>query len=79
MNNIQTKKSNPNAYYQKIYSEQKEPWNYRARGAEILRHEEIPDLLFGFKGQFENILDIGTSLGQLTQKLLPLSKRLFRL
>ncbi|MBI2119244.1 MAG: class I SAM-dependent methyltransferase [Elusimicrobia bacterium] len=64
------------AYYQKIYQEHKEPWNYRARGAEILRHEEIPDLLFGFKGTFENVLDIGTSLGQLTRKLLPLSKRL---
>lgn len=63
--------------YRRMYETSVEPWNYNHRGAEILRHKEIAQFLAEVQPKYDAGLDIGCSLGQLTQKLAPLCGQLF--
>ncbi len=60
--------------YQALYTSESEPWNYSGRAAELLRHEIIAEELSSLGLKFSDALDVGSSLGQLTRKLRPLSK-----
>lgn len=62
-------------YYQNMYQTSSEPWSYHQRGAEILRHELIVKTLKKFKPGYGKVLDIGCSLGQLTEGLLRISRQ----
>lgn len=64
-------------YYEKFYEGTKEPWNYSYRGAEIYRHKKIPQVLAQRFKKFSKVLDIGCSLGQLTQGLVGVSEELY--
>ncbi len=56
-------------YYEAIYQANSEPWGYQDRGVEVLRHSEIVRTLRAIRAQYSKILDIGSSLGQLTCNL----------
>ncbi len=56
-------------YYEDLYQSSSEPWNYRDKGAEVLRHARIVQVLKEIRPSYPRILDIGASLGQLTQRL----------
>jgi ubiquinone/menaquinone biosynthesis C-methylase UbiE len=58
-------------YYQDIHSKNMEPWNYSSRAAEVLRHLKVLNILRKvIAGSHASVLDIGCSLGQLTEKLI---------
>ncbi len=59
----------PRQYYENLYQSNAEPWGYRDKAAEILRHDRIVSVLREIRPVYPRILDIGASLGQLTQKL----------
>ena len=63
--------------YETMYRGSPEPWNYRRRGAELLRHERIAEELGRLAPRYGRALDIGCSLGQLTIHLAPLAEHLF--
>lgn len=62
--------------YAALYSAQEDPWNYSRRAAEILRHELIARELAASGVKFENALDVGCGLGQLTRRLKSLTRNL---
>lgn len=64
-------------YYETLYQSSEEPWNYRDRGVEILRHDAIIRVLSEIRPRYANALDIGCSLGQLTRKLAALTDEVF--
>lgn len=55
-------------YFEEMYSSEEEPWRYSARAAEVLRHERILQLVAGLAPG--KVLEIGPSLGLLTEKLI---------
>ncbi len=63
-----------NNYYEDFYRSQVEPWAYSGRAAEILRHEYVAEQvknIYQEKGRKLTILDLGCSLGHITEKLYP--------
>lgn len=63
-----------NNLYEQFYQSQAEPWAYSERAAEILRHEYIAEQVKAIcekLGKKLIILDLGCSLGHITEKLHP--------
>lgn len=61
-------------YYEQFYKSQAEPWSYSERAAEILRHEYVADQVkkvYEETGKKLTILDLGCSLGHITERLHP--------
>ena len=56
-------------FYDQMYRDNTEPWNYSFRAAELLRHEKIVDTIRGLAPKNFRALDIGCSVGQLTALL----------
>jgi ubiquinone/menaquinone biosynthesis C-methylase UbiE len=59
-------------YYEEFYQSQTEPWAYSGRAAEVLRHEYVAEQvrnIYREKGRKLTILDLGCSLGHITEKL----------
>jgi SAM-dependent methyltransferase len=63
------------ANFERLYATQAEPWTYSARAAEVMRHDHVEETIRGLKHRYEQILDIGCSVGQLTSRLAGLSPR----
>ena len=57
------------AYFDGLYQGQAEPWTYSVRAAEVLRHETLERAVRSLRPRFERVLDVGCSLGQLTEIL----------
>lgn len=51
------------------YQFETEPWSYNHRAAEMLRHEYVAQTLKTVQPGAKRVLDLGCSLGQLSQKL----------
>ncbi len=63
-----------NNFYEEFYQSQAEPWAYSGRAAEVLRHEYVAEQVknvYQEKGKKLTILDLGCSLGHITEKLYP--------
>jgi len=63
-----------NNFYEQFYQSQEEPWAYSERAAEILRHEYVAEqvkAIYKEKGRKLTILDLGCSLGHITERLYP--------
>lgn len=63
------------AYFDGLYTDQAEPWTYSARAAEVLRHETLEQNIRALRSRFERVLDIGCSQGQLTARLVGITRR----
>ncbi|MCU0392885.1 MAG: class I SAM-dependent methyltransferase [Thermoflexibacter sp.] len=64
-------------FYEQFYQSQAEPWAYSERAAEVLRHEYVAEQvaqIYKEKGKKLIILDLGCSLGHITEKLHPYSE-----
>lgn len=58
------------AYFDELYREREEPWDYSRLAAEVMRHELVARTVRDLPGPPDRrILDIGCSLGQLTCRL----------
>lgn len=63
-----------NNYYEQFYQSQAEPWAYSERAAEVLRHEYVAEQvqkIYKENGKKLIILDLGCSLGHITERLHP--------
>lgn len=59
-------------FYEQFYQNESEPWSYSGRAAEILRHEYVVEqvkMVYGQVGKKLVILDLGCSLGHITEHL----------
>lgn len=54
-------------YFEDMYSSEEEPWRYSVRAVEVLRHERILELVQEMAPR--RVLEIGCSLGLLTEKV----------
>ncbi len=70
-------KAKPRQFYENLYQTTPEPWNYKNRAIEIVRHDTIIGVLKSIRGKYSKILDIGCSLGQLTQKIAGLGSAIY--
>lgn len=65
-----------NNLYEQFYQSQAEPWAYSERAAEIMRHEYVADqvkAVYECLGKKLTVLDLGCSLGHITERLHPYS------
>ncbi len=65
-----------NNLYEQFYQSQAEPWAYSERAAEILRHEYVAEqvkAIYEKLGKKLIVLDLGCSLGHITERLHPYS------
>jgi SAM-dependent methyltransferase len=65
-----------NNLYEQFYQSQAEPWAYSERAAEILRHEYVANQVKAIHerlGKKLVVLDLGCSLGHITERLHPYS------
>lgn len=61
-------------FYEQFYQNESEPWSYSGRAAEILRHEYVVEqvkMVYEQIGKKLVILDLGCSLGHITEHLHP--------
>ena len=61
-------------FYEQFYQNESEPWSYSGRAAEILRHEYVVEqvkIIYEQVGKKLVILDLGCSLGHITEHLHP--------
>lgn len=66
-----------NNLYEQFYQSQAEPWAYSERAAEILRHEYVAEqvkTVYEKLGKKLIVLDLGCSLGHITERLHPYSE-----
>lgn len=66
--------SENNNFYERFYQSQEEPWAYSGRAAEIMRHEYVAEQVKKVceqAGRKLRILDLGCSLGHITERLYP--------
>lgn len=66
--------STENNFYERFYQSQAEPWAYSGRAAEIMRHEYVAEQVKAIcqqAGRKLTILDLGCSLGHITELLYP--------
>lgn len=57
-------------FYEKLHTNVVEPWDYSARAAEQLRYQWVCDFAKTYDPKGQGILDVGCSLGQLSQLLI---------
>jgi SAM-dependent methyltransferase len=72
---LASEKENNNLYEQ-FYQSQAEPWAYSERAAEIMRHEYVAEQvkdIYERLGKKLTVLDLGCSLGHITERLYPYS------
>lgn len=68
------------AYFDGLYRDREEPWDYSRLGAEVMRHELVARTVRSLPGTpHRRVLDLGCSLGQLTCRLAGLGREVHAL
>jgi SAM-dependent methyltransferase len=60
-------------YFEQLYRDLAEPWDYSQRAGEVLRHEFVHQLAAKARPRYRRALDVGCSMGQLTSRLVGLA------